>query len=65
MNQWFKCTIKIEFEDDKGKQKIKRESYIVSAMTPTEVEKKLAEHLKMSDYEITSISTTNIVEIIN
>lgn len=65
MDTWFKCTIKVQIEGKNDHVKFRKESYIVSAMTPTEVEKKLAEHLQMSDYEIVGINTTNIVEIIN
>jgi hypothetical protein len=64
MNTWFKCTVKVETEDAKGRQKFKKENYIVYAMTPTEVEAKMAKQLEATEYEITSISITNIVEII-
>ena len=64
MNQWYKVTVKVEFEDAKGRQKFKKESYIVSAMTPTEVEMKMAKQLEATDYEIVGINTTNIVEIV-
>lgn len=65
MNQWYKVTVKVEFEDAKGRQKFKKETYIVSALTPTEVENKIAKQLEATDYEIVGINTTNIVEIIN
>lgn len=65
MNQYFKCAIKIEFEDDKGKVKYRKEEYIVNALTPTDVEAKITEHCKGFDFEIVSISVTKIVDIID
>jgi hypothetical protein len=64
MNQWYKATVKVEFEDAKGRVKFRKEAYIVSAMTPSEVENKIAKQLEGTDYEIVGINTTNIVEII-
>jgi hypothetical protein len=64
LEQWFKAIIKIETEDDKGRTKVKKEAYIVSAITPTDVEAKLAKHLSMSDYEVVAISTQNIIDIV-
>jgi hypothetical protein len=65
MNQYFKCVIKIEFEAENGKVKYRREDYIVNALNPTDVEAKITEHLKGSDFEIISISVTKIIDIIN
>lgn len=64
MNQYFKCTVKVEFEDAKGRQKFKKENYIVSAMTPTDVEAKMVKHLEGTDYEIVGINVLAIVDII-
>ena len=65
MNQYFKCVVKVEFEDSKGRVKYRREDYIVNALNPTDVESKITEHLKGSDFEIASISITKIVDIID
>jgi len=65
MNQYFKCAVKVEFEDEKGRVKYRREDYIVHALTPTDVESKITEHLKGLDFEIASISITKIIDIIN
>jgi len=65
MNQFFKCIIRIEIEDDKGRLKYHKEEYIVSAVNPTDVEAKMVEKLKGSDFEIISISVTRIIEIIS
>jgi hypothetical protein len=64
MNQYYKATVKISFEDKKGNTKFKSESYIVYAISPTDVEAKLAKHLGVEDYEIKGINTTNIVDIV-
>jgi len=65
MNQFFKCAVKIEWENDKGQVKYRREDYIVNALNPTDVEAQMVEHLKGTDFEIISISVTKIVDIIN
>ena len=65
MNQYFKCIIRAEWENDKGKVKYRREGYIVNALNPTDVEAKVTEYLKGSDFEIVSIALTNIIAIIN
>ena len=64
MDQYFRCVVKVEWENDKGQVKYKKEPYIVSAMSPTDVEAKMHVHLKGSDFEIMSITVTNIVDII-
>jgi len=65
MNQYFKCVVKVEWENDKGQVKYRREEYVVNALNPTDVETKVTEHLKGSDFEILNISVTRIVSIIN
>ena len=65
MNQYYRVTIKMSFEDKKGNIKFKKENYIVYAMSPTDVEAKLAKHLGVEDYEIMGINTTNIIAISN
>lgn len=64
MNQYYKATVKVQFEDKKGNVKFKKESYIVYAISPTDVEAKLSKHLGVEDYEIVGINTTNIVDIV-
>lgn len=61
---YYKATIKIEEENDKGQLKKRSESYIVKAVSPTEVETKLAEELSGFDYEITNISILKVVSIL-
>lgn len=64
MDQYFKCTVKVEFEDAKGRQKFKKENYLVFAMTPTEVENKMGKYLEGSDYEIVGINTAHIIDVV-
>jgi Domain of unknown function (DUF4494) len=64
MEQYYKATVKVQFEDKKGNVKFKREAYIVSAISPTEVEAKVAKELSTGDYEIVGINVTNIVDVI-
>jgi len=63
-NNYFKCTIRTEFEDAKGRLKYRKENYIVFAISPTDVEAKMAKRLGTADYEVISISIFNIVEVI-
>jgi hypothetical protein len=65
MNQFFKCVAKVEYEDNKGRVKYRREEYVVNALNPTDVEKKVSNHLAGSDFEIVNISVTKILDIIN
>ena len=63
-SNYYKCTIKTEFEDAKGRMKSRKENYIVQAVNPTDVEVKVQKFLEMSDYETVSISVLNIMDII-
>jgi len=64
MNQYFKATIRVSFEDKKGNTKFKKECYIVYASSPTDVEAKLTEKLKGEDYELVGVNITNIIDIV-
>lgn len=61
---FYRCTIKIEVEDAKGRIKYRKENYIVEAISPTDVEVKMANHLEMLDYEVVGINVINIIEIV-
>ena len=65
MNTYFKVTVKMSYEDKKGNMKYKKENYLVSAMSPTDVEAKLAKHLGVEDYEVVGINVSNIVEVVD
>lgn len=64
MEQYYKASIRTSFEDKKGNIKYKKENYIVYAISPTDVEKKLAERLGMEDYELVGVNVMSIVEVI-
>jgi len=63
-NNYYRATIRVSFEDKKGNLKYKKENYIVSAISPTDVEEKLAKHLGTMDYETVGVNITNIVDIV-
>jgi len=63
-NNYYKCVVLTQIEDAKGRLKNRKENYIVSAVSPTDVEVKMAKHLQMSDYSIVGINILNIVEIV-
>jgi hypothetical protein len=65
-NYYYKATIRIEYEDAKGKLKKRREEYIVSGINPTDIEAKITAYMKGSteDFEISSITMTKIVDIL-
>jgi len=62
---YWRCIVKIEWENEKGQTKFRKEEYIVNALNPTDVEARITEHLKGSDFEIVNISVTKIMDIIN
>jgi len=64
MNQYYRATIKVSFEDKKGNMKFKKENYIVFALSPTDVEAKLAKHLGVEDYEIIGVNVTGIIDVV-
>ena len=64
MNQYYRATIKIQYEDKKGNLKFRKENYIVFAISPGDVEAKLAKHLGAEDYEISGINLIGIVDVI-
>ena len=63
---YYKATLKIDFEDAKGRLKKRTEAYIVEAINPTDVEAKLTKHMEGSteDFTISSITITNIIDIL-
>jgi len=65
-NYYFKCTIRTQYEDAKGKLKYRNDQYIVQAIGPTDVEAKIATYMKggVDDYEISSVVQTKIVDIV-
>ena len=64
MNNYFKVSIKIETETDKGKIKYIRQNYLISALSPTDAEAKITKELSGHDFEVTSISLTNFIDVL-
>lgn len=63
-NNYFKCSVRVIGEDDKGKVKYRKEEYLVLAISPTDVEAKINKHLEGMDFEVTSISLTKVLDVI-
>lgn len=62
---YFKCVVRVEFEDDKGKVKFRKEEYLVNAVNPTDVEVKIVKEMEGSgDFEIMSIAQTKILSVL-
>jgi hypothetical protein len=70
MDQYYnvKTKLETEIEGAKGVPKIKviTEQYLISAISPTDAEAKMTKHLSglMSEFEVTSISLTKIVDVV-
>lgn len=64
--QYYKAVLSVEYEDAKGKIKKRREEYIVEGISPTDIEAKIHKRMQGSteDFSISSISITNILEVI-
>ena len=70
MNEYYNVTVKVETEvDTKKGPKIKfvTEKYLISAVSPTDAEAKMTEHLSglMADFSVTNIAVTKIIDVIN
>ncbi|MFW6311048.1 MAG: DUF4494 family protein [Nanoarchaeota archaeon] len=64
MNQYFKVSVKIETEGNKGKIKYVGQDYLVWAINPTDAEKKVTDELSGHDFEVRSIVATKFVDVI-
>jgi hypothetical protein len=63
---YYKCVIKVESENDKGKIKFRKEEYLVNAVNPTDVETQINEELKgYGEFEIVSIVVTKIISVLD
>ena len=63
-NAYYKCVVKVEYEDAKGKMKSRKEEYVVEAVSPTDVEAKVTKELEGYDFEVAQISLTKILSIL-
>jgi hypothetical protein len=64
---YFTVSVKVSFEDDKGKVKKTVERYLVDAMSVTEAEARTAEFMKSDtrDSEIVAVNQSRILEVIS
>jgi hypothetical protein len=63
---YFKCTVKVEYEDNKGRIKFRREEYLVNAVSPTDVETQINKEMEgTGDFEIVSIVLTKILAVLD
>lgn len=62
-NKFYTVTIQIESENDRGKVKKIKEVHLVEAVSPTEVENKVAKEMEgtMFSWEIAKIEISKIV----
>ena len=65
--QYYKCVVKVEYENDKGQVKVKKEEYLVNAVNATDVEKQIADEMEgaMGDWEVVQISLTKILAVLD
>lgn len=65
-NQYFKCVVKVEYEDSKGRIKYRKEEYLVNAVNPTDVEVKITKEMEgAGEFEIVSIAQTKILSVLD
>jgi len=64
---YFTVSVKVSFEDDKGKVKKVTERYLVDAMSVTEAEARTTEFMKtdVRDSEIIAVNQSRIIEVIS
>jgi Domain of unknown function (DUF4494) len=63
---YFKCSVKVETENDKGKVVFRKEEYLVNAVNPTDVETQINKELEGSgEFEIVSIVATKIISVLD
>lgn len=63
-NQYFKCIVKVLFEDEKGRVKKRRDEYMVFGLNPTDVQAKITKRLDGEDFEILQVSLTKIIDLV-
>lgn len=63
---YFTVSVKVAFEDDKGKVKKSTERYLVDAISVTDAEARVVAYMKdtQGGFEISSASQSRIVEVL-
>lgn len=63
---YYKCCVKVEYEDNKGRVKLRREEYLVNAVSPTDVETQINKEMEgTGEFEIVSIVLTKILAVLD
>ena len=64
--QYYKCAVKVQYEDSKGRIKFRKEEYLVNAVNPTDVETQITKEMEgYEDFEIVSIVLTKILSVLD
>lgn len=62
---FYKVSVRVEYEDNKGRVKYRKEEYLVSAVNPTDVEVKINKEMDgYGEFEIVSIVLTKILSVL-
>ena len=63
--RYFKAVVKVEYENDKGQVKYRKEEYLVNAVNPTDVEVQINKEMEgYGDFQIETISSTKILTVL-
>lgn len=63
---YYRCCVRVEYENDKGRTKFRREEYLVNAVNPTDVEAQINKEMEgTGDFEIVSIVLTKILAVLD
>jgi hypothetical protein len=66
MMNFFTVSVKVKFEDDKGKVKTRTDRFLVDAMSVTEAESRVIAFMgKQQEFEISSASQSRIADVIS
>jgi hypothetical protein len=64
---FYTATVKVFFEDDKGRRKARKENYLVNAETVSDVEHIVHEDFRgtMNEFEVVRVGKSNVVDVLN
>ena len=63
-NTYYMVTVDMLNEDEKGKIKKRKDTYVVNGISPTDVEAKITKELEGFEFNVSKISSTKILDII-
>lgn len=64
IQDYYKVSVRVDYEADNGKIKKHTENYLVAAVSPSDAETKITKHLLTSDMEVRGIVKSNLLEVI-